>query len=90
MDNGRNYFDNTRAALVEFDAGKPEREAMWQPKALKTLADCAKAEAAEKKALEKVQLAFYQDTKHINCLDNCRRVDIGFMRQCVTNAGERP
>lgn len=65
---------NTRMAFVEFDTTKPEREAAW--KNVATDADVLACETADKAALDKVRVAFYEDTKDINNLAHCMIVSL--------------
>lgn len=79
-------FDHTRAAVLEFDAGIPSREATWSQ--VQTNTDVDVCERLDFQALRKVQEAFYLDTKHINSRDNCLRVDIDFMRRMAFPEGK--
>lgn len=74
-----NTFDHTRAALIIYDAGKAERAKNWDD--ICNDIDVAKAGQADREALELVQRAYYEDTKDINCIHNCLRIDIDFMRR---------
>lgn len=74
-------FDNTIKALEEFDAGNAGRQALWD--AVWDAESLDRAEIAEAEALRKVQKAFYEDTKHINRLDNCLLLDISDIRKAV-------
>lgn len=81
-------FHNTRAALVEFDAGAPARAAAWDRIGQASSdADVWAADGADKAALCKVQEAFYEDTNHINSRDNCMRCDLQFMRRMAALSG---
>ena len=70
-------FDNTRKALVEFDATRIARQKAWHE--VETNSDVFKAELDDHAALAKVQEAFHQDTKEFNSRESCSRVDIQFM-----------
>lgn len=72
-------FTKTAAALIEYDAGKGKRDRMWN--AISCTEDVKAAEETEATALAKVQEAFHEDTSDINSRDDCRLVDIGFMRR---------
>lgn len=75
-------FDNTKKALIEYDANEAARDALWL--AVKTNADVEAAEKADLDALLKVRAAFYQDTKDINSERTVMRsVGIKFMRHCA-------
>ena len=67
-------------ALFEYDRTQPNRDRMWERV---TKADVEAVVAEDADALLKLRLAFYEDTKHINCLDNCLIVDVAFIRKCV-------
>lgn len=66
-------------ALAEYDRTAAERQRLWDSIACN--ADVTAAEAADRDALAKVQDAFYEVTRDRNSRDNCRRVDIDFMRR---------
>lgn len=72
-------FANTTAALAVYDAGAAERDAAWGR--AETNADVEACESADRAALSLVQEAFYEDTKHINRLESCLRIDIDAMRR---------
>ena len=77
-------FTNSKAALVIYDADDPRRLALCN--AISDAPDPMKAcdvwEAAEKEALEKLQQAFWEDTKDINSREICRLADVGTLRRC--------
>ncbi|MFK3740909.1 hypothetical protein [Massilia sp. TN1-12] len=75
----RRTFNNTAAALIEYDAGAAAREGAWNR--VEQNVDADAAQQADLLALRKVQEAFHKDTSDINSLDNCYRVDIDFMRR---------
>lgn len=72
-------FENTRQALIEYDAGKPARDTAWNR--VETNDDVTACENADKLALRKVQQAFHKDTSDINSLDHCYLADMDFMRR---------
>ena len=72
-------FENTRKALVEFDADAKTRQMNWC--LIETQEDVIECEARDARALRKVQEAFYKDTSDINRLENCYLVGIKFMRE---------
>lgn len=72
-------FCNSRAALAVYDAGAAERAAAWDE--IETNEDVATAEALDASAKRRVQEAFYEDTKHINSLENCLRIDVESIRR---------
>lgn len=72
-------FPHTAAALAIFDAGIPERQQNWLN--ITTEEAVHAAQRADEAALRAVQDAFYKDTSDINCVENCHRVDIGFLRR---------
>jgi hypothetical protein len=65
-------FPNSYEALEEWCAGRSWRKAQWD--AVQDNAGVQKAQDAEDLACEKVQEAFYEDTKHINSRDHCKLV----------------
>jgi hypothetical protein len=72
-------FDNTRLALLTYELGYWEREADWA--SVESDLEIERCAANDAAALRKVQEAYYQDTKHINSLENCLLVDLQFMRR---------
>lgn len=66
-------FEKTKAALKVYDADKPRLNKLWDRaytnKAVKD------AQVAEENAKTLVRLAFYEDTKGYNSLENCMRCD---------------
>ena len=78
----QSQFPNTAEALVVFDATAEAREAAWSN--AMTDADVDAAQAADKQALAEVQVAFYEDTVHINCLDNCMLTDIEWLKEMAS------
>lgn len=75
-------FDNTREALVAFDAGRMARAMAWET--VNTVDDVVKAEEADRLALRAVQDAFHEDTKEFNSHESCRRADLDFMRRMTS------
>ena len=71
---------HTLRALARYDRMKPKLDARWNK--VTSRAGIAALEAAQRRELVLVQLAFYRDTHRINSLENCLRViDIEFMRR---------
>ena len=77
-------FPNSRAALVIYDAEQPRLLALCD--AVSDAPDpkeaCDKWEAAEKEVLDKLQHAFWEDTKDINSREICRLADVETVRRC--------
>jgi len=69
-------FAHTLTALDIWAAKSPERIKAWAIENIKTDADVATAEALDIKHETEVQEAFFQDTKGVNCRDNCGLVSI--------------
>jgi len=69
-------FAHTLAALDIWAAKSPEREALWTTEKVIKKSGWEAAEALEKGHEAEVQEAFFQDTKGINCRDNCGLVSI--------------
>ena len=79
-------FTRTREALRVYDEGKPEREKLWDAAAVAMNATSfAIAQASDAAARARVVLAFFEDTKHVNSLEHCKRVhpDDPWLRNCV-------
>lgn len=74
-----NPFTNTKAALLIYDQGKAERDAVWAK--IETNEDAEAATEMDAAAKRAVQEAFYVDTSTINSLSNCYLVDLDFMRR---------
>ena len=70
---------NTRRALAIYDATWKDRQKLWD--AVETDADVAKADAADKEALDNVRRAFYEDTKDRNSLGNCMIATLSYLRE---------
>lgn len=77
-------FDRTIAALKEYDFTKPVRDMMFDNAACNE--DVEACVYAEREAQRLVQTAFYEDTKHINRLENCLRVDVSDLRKMVAKS----
>lgn len=80
-------FPNTKKALEEYDAGRAERDRLWQE--AMSNQDMIHYGRVELAAAEKVQEAFYQDTKEFNSRDRCSLVDpdSAFLRELVRKYG---
>jgi hypothetical protein len=79
-------FSNSRAALKIFDAGAVKRAAAWE--SVETKAEIEEAIQADADALEKLQTAFFEDTKAFNSRSNCACVDEAFIRRMVKSEPE--
>ena len=82
-------FTRTREALRVYDEGKPEREKLWDAAAVSTNeTSYVVAQASDTAAEARVTLAFFEDTKHINNLEQCKLVhpDDPWLRNLVRNA----
>lgn len=81
-------FDNTIKALAVYDSNKEHRDRLFNSITEGNYLECEqKYEEWQKVELEdllKVQTAFWEDTKEYNSLDNCKRVDIFFMRRVAS------
>lgn len=74
-------FENTRKALEVYDREAPQRDQLWND--MVDMLGFNRAQEADRKALEAVQDAFFEDTKSANSLDQCRSADLGFIRMVV-------
>lgn len=74
-------FSNSRVALQIFDAGAADRAAAWE--SVETKTEIEGAIQADADALEKLQTAFFEDTKAFNSRSNCACVDEAFIRRMV-------
>lgn len=72
---------HTAEALKLFDAGEPARLQAWDEAHTNDMVNALVNVNLASVAL--VQFAFWLDTKDVNTLDSCRRVDIDFMRRMV-------
>jgi len=72
-------FSNSRAALKVFDADKAARAASWD--SIESNKDAERAEQADAAALEKLQGAFFEDTKAFNTRDACAMIPESFIRR---------
>lgn len=79
--NEKTTFDRTRAALAVYDAGAVERAKNWED--ICNDAEVAVAQKADADALDKVRMAFWEDTKEFNSVSSCRQVPLNFMRLCA-------
>lgn len=69
---------NLRAALAEYDAGKPARDQMLDN--AQSDLDVEKWRELEDGAAEKVRVAFYEDSKDRNSLSNCQACSLQWLR----------
>ena len=74
----------TRAALAQFDAGKPARDKMLDD--AQTDAEVVAWDDAEQSALRVVRLAFYDDSKDRNRRDNCMLAGLRWLCQLCAEA----
>lgn len=82
-------FPKLVAALQDYDATAAERQRLWD--AILTDDDLEKAQAADRAALRKVQMAFFSEPDQPNCVDNCLLVDIENLRRFANaTVNERP
>jgi hypothetical protein len=63
-------FDNTRAAMLEYEMSRGERNRAWER--VQTSSDIEACEESDHLALQAVQDAFYEDTKMFNTEAFCR------------------
>jgi len=72
-------FGHTAAALIVFESTAAQRACAWDD------ADCMDdiqyAEEADLKALRHVQVAYHKDTRDINSLESCMRMDLDSLRR---------
>lgn len=64
-------FKHTKKALKEYDKLKQIHQDAWIN--VKTNKDVEKVQIMERQQLDAVRLAFFEDTKGINCLDHMRK-----------------
>ena len=81
------------AAIANYDATQPEREAMFNALGKGVGYDEAQAQfvvwnTAVRQSLKNVQMAFFQVTRDRNCLSNCFLADMDFMRKTAKGASE--
>ena len=76
-------LSNTVRALEGYDATAEGRDLMLE--AARSKADVMNWELAERTALQTVQLAFWEDTKDWNNLDNCQCIGIETLRGMVAS-----
>lgn len=68
-------FKNTAAALEQYDREIAQVEILWAN--AETSRDVLQAQRAETQLEEMVSEAFFEDTKGINCRENCMLVKPG-------------
>lgn len=73
-----------RIALAIFDTDKPRRDALLEAAVTQVLVD--RWQETEDHALHTLRLAFHEDTKDRNNLAGAMCVDVGFVRQLVTES----
>jgi len=74
-------FTRTKQALAEFDAGRGERDHLWNT--AECNADVEKADQRDRADADKVREAFHLDTLDINSRENCMRIHVGDIRRVV-------
>lgn len=67
-------FTRSRAALAEWEEGKPARDRLWAT--IGSEVEITDAMNVEDEAAKKVKLAFYEDTKHINSLEDVMNIHV--------------
>jgi hypothetical protein len=80
-------FENTARALVEFDKGARAREDAFLGS--ENAAEFYAAEAEERREMQKVRDAFFEDTKEFNSRSVCDIVGLDFCREMVARDKER-
>lgn len=78
---------NTKKALIEYDANRAGREALFD--AIESDSDFFEWEALEKSDTEKVCVAYYEDTKSFNTLANCLLLSAEEARRIVNSIDAR-
>lgn len=78
-------FEKTRAAAVEWDAGRAAREKAWEDSV--SLEEMDEVEKKQNEELRKFRDAFFEDTKHTNSREHCDLVhpDDKFIRELLEN-----
>lgn len=74
-------FPHLTEALKEYDATANDRDDVWRD--VTTSFEAALAHAMDKAAYEKLADAFFEDTKAVNCRDNCSLVEVRDFRSLV-------
>lgn len=72
-------FGHTAAALIVFDSTAAPRARAWET--AETQADVDAAETADINALLPVLKAFHRDTRDINSVESCMRMDLASLRR---------
>jgi hypothetical protein len=68
----------TRKALEEYDASQMHRDSLLEN--IETDEDVKKWNQVEKESLDRVRVAFYEDTKDRNSKSNCMLLDLPTLR----------
>ena len=74
-------MSNTAEALERYDAQQTAIFEKWEN--AETDEDVDEAERFEKKCVDEVRRAYFEDTKDRNSLDNCMLLSVGWARQLV-------
>ena len=77
-------FPKTATALVQYDATAADRVALWD--SINSNQDAVACQSFDLAAERMVQMAFYQDTKHYNSMENCMRVSAKDIKAMVSKA----
>ena len=77
-------FPKTAAALVVYDKGAQEREALFEYAT--TDGEVYYAALVERKAQDRVRVEFHSDTKDLNSIDHCMVASMHWLRQ-LTGGG---
>jgi protein-disulfide isomerase-like protein with CxxC motif len=77
-------WDLTWAALEEFNDTRGVRQALWDT--VQDEVDVGRAEFADAEALQRVQEAFYRETKDINSWHNCQLLSAEDIRRMIGRA----
>lgn len=68
-----NEFKNTKAALIVFDATKPEYDSLWEK--VDSEEKMKAAQLFDQLAMNKVREAFFEDTKEFNSREHCMLIN---------------
>lgn len=68
-----NEFKNTKAALIVYDAAKPEYDSLWEK--VDSEETLKAAQSFDEAAMNKVRKALFEDTKEFNSLEFCMLIN---------------
>jgi hypothetical protein len=78
------HFPRTAAAIAQYDATEPQRDALFRQICRNGQeSDFVAWDKAVKEAREALAQAFFADTSHINTIDDCRRMPVSRLRELV-------